>query len=155
MVVKGMYTLLGSMADYLNDNLTDPLSSTRAGSYVFGPDMDINTQKYTPKVQVTDAFTDDPSDYSFGANPRRNKFNVVNIIYFAHKGAKYTESSVEYKDRRLVYLFLSKIQDMVGSAAGSFVGMHRPRFGTVDRIGYNPGQLSYMGILPVTFMYRE
>ena len=108
-----------------------------------------------PKAQVTDAFMELPSDYSFGLNPKMNKFNTLNIIYFSHKGDKHTENNVTFQDRRLIYLFLSKIQDILGSAAGSFIGMSNPRFGRVDRVGYNSNQQIYMGILPITYSYRE
>lgn len=149
-----MYTLLGSIAIYLNNNLTDPLID-RQGSYVFGPDMEINTKKYMPKCQVTDAFIDDPADYSFGPNPRSTKTNVVSAVYYAKRNDKYTENSITYKDRSLVYLFLSKIQDTIGSATGSFIGMNIPRFGKVDRIGYDKNNQYYMGVLPFAFKYRE
>lgn len=155
MADKGMYTLLGSVADYLNDNLTDPIATQRVGSYAFGPDFEMNFKKYTPKIQVTDIAKEERFNYGFGNNPRKQNSDIIDVIYFTTRGDVYTENNVKYKDRSLVYLFLEKIEDLLGSATGSITGMHMARFGQVSRIDYNKNNSVYFGMLPITYSYRK
>lgn len=117
--------------------------------------MEINTKKYMPKIQITDIGIDERDDYSFGGNPKRNESPLINVLFYCRKGDKYSENSVTYQNRNYVYLFLDKIEDMLGSSTGSFIGATTPRFGTIDRVAYDRNQQVYVGALPLNYTYRK
>ena len=150
-----MYKVLGSLTDYLNDNLLDPYGSGRVGSHIFGPDLDMNFNKYTPKGQVSDE-SQETDDYSFGNNPKRTRFPIVNVYYYVNKHDVYNDSGVSYKGRRLVWFMLDKIENAVGSATGSglFTGAHVVRTGMCNRVPYVPERQIYVGAIPISFKSR-
>ena len=149
-----MRLAIDRVGSLLEANLTDPVASTRIGSYVFGPDMELNFNKYMPKVQVTDRRIDVPrNSKSFGQPFQKTKEAQIIVAYHNKKGDKYTTGGVTYRDRDYTHFFLQEIENVLGSNLSN-IGLHGMIIGTVERIGYVPEYQTYVGIIPIAFTWR-
>lgn len=139
----------------LESSLTDPISSSRVGSYVFGPDQELNFNRMTPKVQVTDNnIAVSPDTKSFGQPFQKTKEGQIYLFYYNKKTDTYSETGSTYKGRSYNKLFIQKMEDLVGSNLSN-MGLHGMMIGEVDRVQYNPNQQIYVGLLPLTFQWRR
>ena len=107
--------LVGSITAILNSGLTDPISH-RQGSFFFGPNDEINFQKYMPKGKVfgAPAFSD---NHSYGVNPSRSKEYNIHVEFYTQRNMK--DRTTGYKDEQLVTYFLEEIENKVYDNLGS------------------------------------
>ena len=148
---------LGSITEevrtLLNDNLVDVFSGTRAGSFVFGPDHEINYQKYMPKIQVVGGGTISKRD-SFCTNWMRDKVYTVNVIFFTKFGDSGSDLTSGIKNKQLVSYYMEEIEKTIktnmGSVSAAFAG-----FGDVDEPLFDADNSTYIGIKPIMFRKVE
>lgn len=144
------YELVGSVVDRLNSNLQDPYNGTRTGSWVFGPDKEINYNRYMPKIQVL-FDGEGTSDKSKGNNFKRTKQTTLLIGFFTKDGD--IGSYSELKNRNLVLYMIEKIeQDLKSYQMDNFSLMG---VGDVERLTYMPEHSIHLGAIPFFYKRRE
>lgn len=142
--------LIGSVVDYLNDNLYDPNSSNRIGSYVFGPDKEMNFKRQLPKVQVV--FDNESSvDRSQGSNYKRTKVTFITPIFFTGTGD--LDSTSNLKNEPLVMYMLEEIEQTLKGT--TFDNFHLIGAGDTGKVEYSNEHGIYVGGIPLTFQRRE
>jgi len=142
--------LIGSILTNLNNTsiLTDPFNGTRIGSFVFGPDQELNFNKYMPKGHI-DFNSKEHENKSYGRAFLMDGVHIIDITFFTRKGD--VGSGTTKKNVSLVLNYI----DLIGSAIrqNNIVGFSLADIGIVESINYNPTNGIYFGTLPV--VYRE
>lgn len=146
-------SIIIELRNLLNDNLIDVYKDTRAGSFVFGPDHEINFKKYMPKVQVISDSTDSVKD-SFGAPFKREKNYTIYVTFFTKEGDTGSENSNSIKNKELVHYYMEEVEKVVGSNLGS-ISASLSTFGETPEPTYNADHSVFIGIKPLIFKNIE
>ena len=144
------YELIGSVITRLNYDLTDEYNGTRNGSYVFGPDQEINFNRFMPKIQVV--FNGETTvDKSQGNDFKRTKTTTISTYVYSKKGD--VGSYSQLKNRDLVLYMLDQIEKSLKSYKMdnfSLMGI-----GDVENFNYSPEHGIYYASKPFIYMRRE
>lgn len=149
-------TAIDRVINTLQNNLTDPISASRVGSYIFGPDQDITYLRALPKVQVTfGPFETGRENMSFGQNKKKDKEITFSIWFYNKRGDVFTSGTgSRFINGLYTHEFMRLIEDTLGSNLQS-MGLHGLVVGTVDGISYNKDQQIHLAELPINFQWRK
>jgi len=104
-----------TIIDILNAELEDPLSSNRAGSFVWGPTDRIILNKYLPKIQVAyDTTSSEKTTY--GPNYFSRKQQPFNIVVYVGQDSVMGGS---LKNEDIVYHFYNQIEGALKNRTGN------------------------------------
>jgi len=104
-----MNIITGSLLVIYNDQskLTDPLGADRVGSFIFGPNQEINYARGFPKGKITGDITFS-DEKTFGTPFVRSKHYNVHVTLFTHHG--YTDSTYKFKNEELLHQYIDLIE---------------------------------------------
>ena len=138
----------------LEDSLPDAYNGTRTGSMVFDSNIEINFNKYMPKLQV---FPEQVStdNLSFGTAGRlRDNVHRINVVFLTKQG-EVGSGTGGLKDRQLVHHYMHLIENAILHNAGSIRGCTILGFGGVDDVPFDATNATYIGIKPVVLLMRQ
>jgi hypothetical protein len=143
--------LIGSVVNYLNDNLYDSNSSNRAGSYVFGPDKEMNFKRQLPKVQVKFFGDSEIAGKTMGYDYKRSKNTTIIPIFFTT--VDYLDPTNNIKNEGFVMYMLEEIEQTIKNT--TFDNFHLVNVGETGEIEFSSQHGIYVGGIPLVFQRRE
>lgn len=149
-------TIIGSALNILNNTsiVSDPLSTSRVGSFFFGPDQELSMMRFTPKGHVIEAKHTPADQHSFGRVFRRDKIISIDINFYVKRGESGTGSYSTLKNRDLVHTYLNIIENALLTHSGSFGDAKLIGFGDIDRPVYESNGGYYIGTISPIFKAR-
>lgn len=148
-MVVNFSSLVGSITNHLNDNISDPLGTSRVGSFFYTGDQEIFFTKYMPKGQVTED-TMEMDNVSFGKPYDMDVTYRADIHFFTKKG----DTVNGLKDRALIMNYLETIRDSLLINQG-VIGAGILTFDTVERPVYLEDQRVFVGTLSAIYRVRD
>jgi len=135
----------------LRANLSDPLGTSRLGSFVWDTTDEILSTKYTPKIQVT--YSDsDIERKSYGQLHLRKKSKVYDIIVITGRGV--TGSNITYKNEDMIHYLYGQIENVVLTHCGSMNGAETHMLSS-DVPVWNEDKTVCVGVYPVQITWMK
>ena len=145
------------IVDILNNSgsMTDPLGSSRVGSFCFMPHQDLSYNRQLPKIKLSFNSQDEPDSKSMGkTNIKLQKYISINAWIYVNDNQKITVDGQKYKEEELVDYIQEEIENAI-VANQSSIQVHLSGFGDILEIGKNDKTGTFIGVKPIMFRYRK